>query len=233
MYRSGTTGDSITCHLCLSDSQRDSEIRMKCFTIQSGDEYVADVYRPVASVYYKGFEIVTVGGEDEAKHYRNRSQAKSWLKRQLENMEHEHKKNKADYDLNSGNRWSGPRIKNKYESAAQVWNWLDSAEVIQLDLEKPNFDRKFKIVWDKWRLSNGSAGKSKLKIEIDTTSRHTCKSCGIKLKNIPYYNLTDGNPVKVCIPCLYIRQDTIKAAFEGMPEDFRTNIVNELILGSM
>jgi hypothetical protein len=210
---------------------------MKCFTIKSGDEYVADVYRVITNNYWDGHTLMTVGGEEEAKHYKNKSQPKSWIKNSIERMHEQFEEAQANYDeaKQNQNTWRGytDSYKRKMTSCKKLLKWLEDAEVVELDLEKPNLDREHKVIFDAWRTRNGTAGKGEMKLQTMGQSRYHCKCCGIKLKNIPFYEFLEGNGYKVCIPCLYIRIDAIKSAFEGMPEDFRNSIVNELILGSM
>lgn len=209
---------------------------MKCYVIHSQGDYVADGYRTITTKgWHGGLILNTTTDADSAKHYKSKTQPKVWLASTEKAMQKRYDDNKAEYakQATKGNPYFTKTFKKNYESARDILNWILSASVIEVDVEFPSFDTKYKIMWDKWRAHRGDAGKSRMKLSIDTRSRHICKSCGLKLKNIPYYELVEGNPTKICIPCLYIRMDAIRSAFEGMPEDFRTNIVNELILGSM
>jgi hypothetical protein len=112
----------------------------------------------------------------------------------------------------------------------KIFNWLTNATVVELDVESPNYLSTNKIMWSKWRVRGGTQGQSEMTIQTVTHSRWYCTSCGLRLKNVPFYNV--GNS-RVCIPCLHLRLDNIKTVYERMPEDFRTSITNELIIGSL
>jgi hypothetical protein len=213
---------------------------MKCFTIQSGDEFIADLPRVVTYSHYHGPTLNTVVCDDEAKHYKTVSPARSWLKKTTESMQLNYDRNKKTYDYETGNgkavnrTYMSASYKRRYEADKVVFDWLKNANVVELDIEEPNYlDKDHKVMWDKWRQGDGTAGKSNMSLHKDRHSRYTCKACGLRLKNVPYYNIPEGNGSKICVCCLYIRQEAIKCAFEGMPEKFRTSIVNELILGAM
>lgn len=206
---------------------------MKCFTIKSGNEYVADVSRVITSSYYDGKEINTVDCIDEAKHYRNSSVPKAWLNKTLFNIKDELLKSKKELKEAKSNNSTSYYIKDyqaKIDKAKKILNWLNKANVIKLDIEVPNFASDLKLRWNRWRKNDRS---SKMQLCKQTHSRYYCKACGVVLKNIPYYELPLGNSTKVCVACLYLRLEAIKTAFEGMPEDFRTSFINELVLGSL
>ena len=207
---------------------------MKCYTIKSDDTYVADVYRAITTSWYDGYAMATVDCEDEAKQYKNKTAPKAWIKSTLARMQRNHLCAETSINTkgNGGSTFYASSHKKRLDSSAKIISWLEDAVIIEIDVESPNFlDKDHKIVWDRWRMQAGSDGKSNMKLGMTRTSKYVCKSCGLRLKNIPYYEI-DGN-VKVCIPCLQLRIEAIKSAYEGMPEDFRTNITNELILRSM
>jgi|GEM_PF-3079837 len=208
---------------------------MKCYIIKSGTEYIADVTRPIRVRYYDGVQIQDTEHPDEAKHYKNKSAAVNWLSKTLKSMQAERDEAFTKYKDNQGNgsRWYTDLYKKRYESMDIILKWLSKATVEPLDIEVPNHMKKNKIKWDDWRVQCNEQGKAHISLDILGTARYSCKCCGIKLKNIPFYNIYDGNGCRICIPCLYIRMDNIKAAFEGMDEEYRTDITNELILGGM
>jgi hypothetical protein len=115
-------------------------------------------------------------------------------------------------------------------NSKEILDWLNNAQVVELDIETPNFPSDLKIRFSRWR---GDDHSSRMSLKKVSHSKYCCKSCGVILKNIPFYDLPEGNSTKICVACLYLRLDGIKAAFEGMPEEFRTRLTNELILGSM
>jgi len=205
---------------------------MKCYAIKSGNEYIKDVPRPISNSYYHGAEIEVVDADDEAKHYKNKSAPKAWIKKNLANMVDYiaiAKKNIAETKSNQHHSYYVKSYKDALDKCNRIKKWIENAVVVELDLEKPNFPCDLKLRFNRWYGNKGS----NMKLNKETHSRYCCKSCGVILKNIPYYELPEGNSTKICVACLYLRQEAIKIAFEGLPEDFRTQFTNELILGSM
>jgi len=207
---------------------------MKCYIIKSGDTYIADVYRAITESWYDGYNFATVDCEDEAKTYEKKATPNAWINTTLKRMRKrfESAKESVKNNKNTTSSWYSGAHKKRHDSSKEIISWLEDAVVIEIDVESPNFlDKDHKIVWDKWRIRAGSEGKSNMKLDMVRTSKYTCKSCGLRLKNIPYYQI--DNNVRVCVPCLQLRLEAIKSAYEGMPEDFRTSITNELILRSL
>jgi len=210
---------------------------MQCYAIKSGTEYLADVNRPVSCNYDEGPMVSAVNDLDDAKHYTNKSQAKSWIKRTIASM------NKIIDDIDNifkhdkmnprpyHNAYRTNHLNRKKDTATIVRAWLQVAVIEPVDIEHPSYTKDKRIAWDKWRVTNNTQGKSKMHIETNTVARHSCRSCGLKLKNIPYYEIDDR--IRVCIPCLYIRQSSINAAFESMDTELRESITTELILGNL
>jgi len=198
---------------------------MKCYAIKSGNEFIKDVPRPISNSYYN-IKIEVVECDDEAKHYKNKSAPKQWIKKNLATMA-----NNIEVDKNNLKeaRYYKPSFKDNIYKNSYIHKWIDNAVVVELDMEKPNFPSDLKLRFNRY---SGNTG-SNMRLRKETHSRYSCKSCGVVLKNIPFYELSEGNTTKVCVACLYIRQEAIKSAFEGLPEDFRTEFTNELILGSM
>ena len=203
---------------------------MKCYTIKSGKEYVADEAQIISNSYWNGINIKVVDCDDEAKHYKTINTPTAWLKRTLPKLEHdlEDCKRKLKLEKQSSNKWNVGIYTTQVNKCMHIIKWLENAKVVELDLEKPNFPSDSKITWGKWRNDHSS----RMKLMKDTTNLYYCKSCSIKLKNIPYYFIDDGRS-RVCIPCLYLRVESIKSAFEGMDKDHRESIINELVLGSL
>ncbi len=202
---------------------------MKCFAVKSGDEFTADIPRPIANRYYDGYHLSTVECDDEAKHYKTATQPKTWLRANIQRINNTVITTKKEL-ANKSNRWYTNSLQRKIDTGKEVLAWLNAATVVELDLERPNYNTDMKLRWNRWR---GDDHASKMKLCKVGHNRYSCKACGVQLKNIPYYDLVDGNSTKICVACLYLRGDAIKAAFEGMPEDFRTTFINELLLGSM
>lgn len=205
---------------------------MKCFAITSGTEYIMDRYQPIIQTYWNGFVISTVEDVEEAKHYKNKNIPTKWVDKWLPKAKDEHKvyKKKLKEATLGKTKYQITRYQENVDKAKIVVDWLTNASVIELDLEHPNFPNRDKIRWDEYRHGDHA---SVMKLSHSTHSRYTCKACGIKLKNIPYYELPLGNSTKICIPCLHLRVESIKKAYEGMDEDFRESITNELVLGSL
>lgn len=205
---------------------------MKCYAIQSGGEFIADVPRPISDSYWNS-DIQTVECDDEAKHYKTKGIPTKWLTKYIGKWDADIKRLQQEI-VNAKGTKNQSYYTNSYQTRLdgleKNTNWVKDAKVVELDMEKPNFPSPIKVMWERWR---GDNHKSNMYLSTNTTSRYTCKACGLKLKNVPYYDIPEGNGSRVCIPCLYIRLDAIKTAYEGMDEDFRTTITNELILGGL
>jgi len=208
---------------------------MKCFIIKSGEEYIADGTRAISRSYYNGRTLNTTPHMDEAKHYNSPSVAKSWLKKtihtisdDLESGQNELQESKSHNP--TGRSWTMQRIDDNIKNNEITLKWLQKATVESVEVETPNYSKKYKITWDKWRKHLENHGKGRMSIEISKVAKYSCISCGIRLKDIPYYNIDKS---RVCIPCLHLRHDAIEAAFLGMDEEFRNDITNELILANL
>lgn len=206
---------------------------MKCFAIKSGNEYIDDTPTAIKYSYYYGVCLNIVDDVYEAKHYKNKSTPKIWIKKTLpkliieykniiKNYQEQLKVNKSGYFVNN--------LKNKKDKIKGYINWVNNAKVVELDIEKPNFSSELKLRFNKYYNENHS---SNMKLNKVSNNRYICKSCGVVLKNIPFYEVDISSPIRICVTCLYIRAEAIKEAFESMPKDFRENFVNELLLGSL
>lgn len=216
---------------------------MKCFAIKSGEEYIRDGYRAVTSSYYYGTTLQLTEMEDEAKHYKTASPAKSWVKKNLAKYKEEYEyaqdlyiNENAKYQTqkkSSGwaSNWEVDRAKKKRDTAQTLVNWLSNAKVIELDIELPNFPSDNKVVWHSWYRDREK--KSRMSLKICRTSKYHCKACGVMLKNIPYYEFYEANGMKVCIPCLHLRVDEIVSQYDKMDKKQKDTITNEIILGSI
>ena len=209
---------------------------MKCFTIKSGNDYVADVPRIITSSYYLGIKIQTVDDVDSAKHFKSIYPAKAWIKKAEVTITEKIKDYKARIkqciSTNNHNQWYVTSYRKTLKELKVLVEWIKIAQAIEIDVETPNFPCDLKLRFNNWRRQNADHA-SKMTLGKVSHSRYSCKACGVILKNIPFYELTEGNSTKICIACLYLRLDAIKTAFEGMPEDFRTGFINELVLGSL
>jgi len=210
---------------------------MKCYVIKSGNTYIANYPRVLQYSYWRGVDIRTTIHEDEVKHYRSRSQASGWVKKTLDKLTKDNQKAREDYekyyDPRNMYHYRSQNAKNRYESIDKIMRWLENSTVDQIDVEKPSFIKKVAIRWCQYRIHHKTQAQGLMKIDKVTHGRWYCKSCGLQLKNIPFYNLYESTPTRVCIPCLQLRLDNIKSAYESMDEDVRTEITNELMLGSM
>jgi len=202
---------------------------MKCYTIQYGNEYVANVPRVIRSSHWYGNEIQTVDCDDEAKHYKTKKIADTWLGRTIYIQESALFQYKEELK-NTTHSYSISRVRSLISKQNKLVSWLKNAKVVELDIETPNFNTKNTIRWSRWRNDNR---QSNMSLSMQSHGRYECKACGIILKNIPYYELTAGNPTKICIPCLHLRIESIKSAYEGMDEGIRETITNEILLGSL
>jgi hypothetical protein len=212
---------------------------MKCYVINLGEYgYIKDVpkvilRRPWSCVIKSTKDI------DEAKHYKTDKLASSWVSKSLITLQD---------DLNKyttkGEEWSLEKRNQLYHTSynpftrvigetTSVISILSNAKVIEVDVAVPSFNNKFKFRYDVHRERQGTAGKGLTQLCIRTDGRYSCKCCGVKLKKIPFYDFYVEKTAKICIPCLYIRQEGIKNAFESMDEEFRTELQNELIIRSL
>lgn len=218
---------------------------MKCYAIRIGGVviegteipmYIKDVPRPI-SFHYSSGDVERTQYEDEAKHYKTGNEAAKWIMKQvimcrekLEFYEAENAKDKEEHPIrhHTYKPWAG-----HIKARQSVIDILSNSVVVEVDVEVPSFYKKFSIRYDQYRERQGTAGKGLTQLCFRTDSRYSCKCCGIKLKKIPFYDFYDANNTKICIPCLYIRQEAIKSAFESMDEEFRTELHNELVIRSL
>lgn len=210
---------------------------MKCYAIKSDKLYIKDVPRPITTGW-RDTILATTEDIDEAKHYRNHAIPSKWIKNamgnilnKISNYQKSIKALKTSQigQTNSNNtNYISYQINHNIKRCDEYIDaetFLSKCSVIEIDVATPNFPSKYKISW--CHHVNYCTGMALKQV---TTSRYVCKSCGIKLKNIPYYDLPVGNSTKICVPCLHLRIDSIKKAYEGMDEDFRTKITNEILL---
>lgn len=215
---------------------------MKVYVIKSCGQYLSDAPKSIHNGDY-GPELSLVESVDEAKNFRTKAQAKTWIKKTTAKMADQFDKCQADIDRDSNGIYNGSnRIYNGMQTYhARVLNerlcktrgvhsWLEQSEVVEIESDDPTFLQQIKIVWNVWRVRQNTQGKSLLVLFKDRVFKSSCTCCGLRLKYIPYYNI---NSTKICIPCLYMRMDTIKAEFEKLPEDFRTKIINEYMIANI
>ena len=200
---------------------------MKCFAIQSGDEYIGDTSRAISHSYYNGLIFNTVCNIEDAKHYKTKAAPKAWVKRTIKGMTI----SRDQYEYNVQNDSSAYYAKRNNKSlivANEIVKFVEAAEVIELDLDEPNFPNEpYKL---RWRSENH---KSHLSCNTVSHGRYACKACGLILKNIPYYELYTGNANKICIVCLKMRTEAINAAYESLPENFRDAVETEILVSSI
>jgi hypothetical protein len=199
---------------------------MKCFTIQSGDEYIGDCSRAITHSYYDGLAFNTVYSVDEAKHYKTKAAPKAWIKRTIKDMTP--KRDQYDKNVKNGSGYFLRRNKQSLIVANKIVEFVNAATVVELDLDEPNFpDKPYKLRW------RSEDHKSHLSCNTVTHGRYACKACGLILKNIPYYELYTGNANKICIVCLKMRTEAIDAAYQALPEDFREAVETEILVSSI
>jgi hypothetical protein len=202
---------------------------MKCFTVKIGDSrFIKDVPRVIVNSWNsKG--ISTVSDTEEAKHYKSKGQANAWLKSAVKSAVKTRLKKEKELDkIGDSQRWWKDSLKKDVKFYKELKVELGNAFIVELDIEIPNFYSKDGIKFDKNR-----QWYQGMNLYVDTTSRYHCKSCGVKLKNIPYYMITNSNQTKICVGCLSLREENIKKAFDGMDEDHRNELVSELVLGQI
>jgi len=185
---------------------------------------------------YNGYDITLVDSIEEAKHFKNKTTPKQWIKNSVQSNDDALKTAQesladqiAGNPKNNANSYYVNRCQNVCASLKKIQKWLKNATVVSADLEAPNFPSHFKLRWNRYQHDHASI----MRLESTTHGRYYCKACGVVLKNIPFYELPNGNSTKICVGCLYLRQESIKKAFESMPEDFRTGFINELIIGGL
>lgn len=208
---------------------------MKCFTVRFENGFIADEIQPLRKGY-DGFTLLIVKEIDEAKHYKNNTIPNKWIKISLERIEDAIKTWNTQKRSSKSNTYAYQYIQRGLNTANEFIRLFKGAVVVEADLEHPNFPAELKPRWRRhyWDTNfSEREHKSRMELSCVSHSRFECKSCGVILKHIPFYNLHDGNSTKVCVGCLHIRSEAIKKAFESLPEDFRTSFTNELILGSL
>ena len=203
---------------------------MNCFTIKSGKEFIANSPRIIKNSYYCT-KVNTVDYEDEAKHYTTESKAKNWLKNTTKRYASLFVVKTSVFKTYKSPNYIFREAKRHLAATKLVLDWLQDAHVVEIDVEVPNYNKTTIIEWRKDYRDNELSHASKMKLQYSKPNTY-CKSCGVRLKNIPFY-LIDNYAGRICVPCLYLRLDNIKAAYEGMDEDHRQEITNEHILGGL
>tara|TARA_R110002126_G_scaffold128271_1_gene270848 strand:- start:890 stop:1510 length:621 start_codon:yes stop_codon:yes gene_type:complete len=206
---------------------------MKCFIIKNNEEFISDVTRPIIHEYY---DKVLVVAEDEvdAKHYRKNAIPKNWISKTIKALVAENDRSYADIEQIEQSRkiihssWKIDNNNKRILANNKIISWLTKAEVVEIETDSPNFNKDFKLRYGRY----DTQSRSNMKLCKSGNAKSMCRACGVILKNIPYYEFTRQTG-KVCVGCLYIRNDAIKAAFEGMPKDFQDEFISELVLGSM
>ena len=205
---------------------------MKCYTVKIGDSrFIANVPRVITSGgWYSEGGVKTVTNENDAKHYKGRGQANAWINQnrkryegedgQIEHLKQQIKENPSHWNVRYWQR--------TIDRLEKLLNDLGDARVIELDIEYPNFYDRNAIKFCEHQRKWGG-----MELHTDSTAKRTCKCCGVKMKNIPYFEFKNSNSFRVCVPCLNMRIDAIKQAYEGMDENFREEVTNEIILGNL
>ncbi|MCP3685948.1 MAG: hypothetical protein GY861_25155 [bacterium] len=218
---------------------------MKCYAIKSGEEFIEDGYKAISTSYYSGASLKITDCDDDAKHYKSATPAKAWVRKYLksytadvpmleavyEEKLKEHNFQKGGNRNYYGNGWALNQAKGKYESAVKILSWLQKAEVVELELDEPNFPSDLKVTWNAWYAKQDK--KVRMLARKDSKARTYCKSCGVTLKNVPYFEFPEANSMKVCVCCLKLKVDEINSTFERMDVKHREKITNELILGGI
>tara|TARA_R110000822_G_scaffold25990_7_gene78644 strand:+ start:850 stop:1497 length:648 start_codon:yes stop_codon:yes gene_type:complete len=212
-----------------------------CYVIQSKEEFIGDNSRPIRTSNWKGRSLTVADCEENAKHYAKKAIPTNWIKRSNKSLNddndaigveiEQYNNNKNNKNTNSGNYYDSWRIdaaKNRRKQNIKILTWLKSAKVVEIGVEQPNYEKDFKL---RYR-DSGDTHSSDMKLCTTGSAQSTCRACRVVLKNIPYYEFTRQTG-KVCVACLFIRQEAIKSAFEGMPQEFQDEFVGELVLGSM
>ena len=206
-----------------------------CYVIQNKEEFIADNNRPIRS-NWKGRSLKVAHCEENAKHYYKKATPTNWIKRSNKSLnddndaidveiEQYNNKNTTSSNYDS---WRIDASKKRQKQNIKILAWLKSAKVVEIDVEQPNYEKDFKL---RYRDSSNTHS-SDMRLCTTGNSQSTSRACSVVLKNIPYYEFTRQTG-KVCVGCLYIRNEAIKSAFEGMPQEFQDEFVGELVLGSM
>ena len=206
---------------------------MKAFTISCGDRFLKDKHSPMSLGGYYNNGLSLTDDIDDTKNWKTRSAAGQWLKKahsrcdvRLAELLEDAKKYEAVAPLQQGYRnWSHNRNIEKTKDVTECKENLNDCKVIEIDIERPNFTCSTK---PKYRF----AGTGGMPITTVHISKHTCDLCGVILKNIPFTTI-GHKQIKVCVPCLKLRQESIDAAFDSMDEDIRTELTNNYLLNNI
>mgnify|MGYP003146498728 CR=1 FL=1 len=210
-----------------------------CYAIQNKEEFIGDNNRPIRCSHWSGRSLLVEHCEENAKHYPKKVTPTNWIKRSIKMLNDDNDAIDVDVEQHNvkisnqaiGNHYGGWLIdaaKKRRKSNIKIRAWLKSAKVVEIDVEQPNYNKDFKL---RYRDSSDTHS-SDMKLCTTGNAMRTCRACGVVLKNIPYYEFTRQTG-RVCVGCLFIRQEAIKSAFEGMPQEFQDEFVAELVLGSI
>jgi hypothetical protein len=205
---------------------------MRAFAIQIGTDYIKDEHSPMSLLSYcKHLDITD--DIDESKNWKIRSTPKTWLKNakircaeELASLEQQEETIKNE-GARSWNTYRLGSITTSISDIKQIYEKLGLAEVIEIDVENPNFRDSGKPKYNKYYSNTMFMTKDKL-----TTSKHVCESCGVILKNIEFFTFGFKN-IHVCVPCMKMRIDTINEAYDNMDEQLREELRNNYLLNAI
>ena len=202
---------------------------MKCYAIQFNDKYIRNVPQPLRKSW-NDYVFELTDDEDLIKHYKSIKLANKWLSAKRVTL-NKHKVNTTkmidEYTQKDYGNYYISSLKNQIVSADNYIQHISNCVVIELDVVEPSFNKQFNLRWT--NINN----KPQLKIEVDTTASKTCKSCGLRLKKVPYLNLSQYGSCYVCIPCIKLQQENIDKAFARMSTELKDAIEFEHIIGGI
>ena len=169
---------------------------MKCFTVKIGDSrYIANVSRVIKNGWYsrRNGTVETVKCEDDAKHYKTKGQASTWIKSNRTRYEKQLPDLVQRVKDAKGNQWNVHYYQEDVDRVKEILKHLDDARVVELDIDYPNFYNKDAIKFDEYQSKYGG-----MDLRVDSTAKRICKCCGVKMKNIPYFEFRNSNSFRVC-----------------------------------
>jgi rRNA maturation endonuclease Nob1 len=182
---------------------------------------------------------------DEASHYETRKDAEEAVKnffkvidRRKASIEREIKKittDSKDWRHQNASHYIAELKADKSALTrwAKEWNNPEVFEHETEELESNLFRvRKHKIQfiknWDGTRYSCG-----RVETITETTNKHYCKMCGIRMKNIPFLFFDDLNNLRICVKCATALGDRARSSWESVDEARRDLINKEHFLNQL
>lgn len=208
---------------------------MRAFAVQlKNGNFIKDERIPINLGAWNP-QVKNVDDIDNAKHWENKSVASRWIQSRINTINKKIAESQSEHDRISSTTYTGynpqwqlQSCKNRIAKCNDIIAIVNTCNVIQIDADEPNFPNKKRL---RFRGRNESPSNN-MHLHTESTSKYTCDSCSVVLKDIPFYNIGYRN-IRVCIPCLHLRQDNIVRAYETMPEDYRTEFTNELLIGAI